>query len=379
MEDMRKLIAITAASLVLSLAASAQGFSTSGWWEPAGPVFSPQVHSDRSVTFRLKAPKARTVRLAFGEGDILYKDMQEQRGIWEVTIGPVEPGVYEYKFEVDGLKMLDYPNPAVKAGTEIYCNTVEIKGDEPRFDERILTGSEIDVISYLSSALGTYRRVCIYVPAIYFEEPRRSFPVLYLRHGGGDNERSWWESAQADAIMDNAIAAGATPMLVVMTNGLTDGSWAGGSSPEGMALLEKELLSDVIPLVEKRYRVRKDRASRAIAGLSMGGGQSFVIGLRNLDKFAWIGEFSSGLLSDPALDLAPYGVTLDPATINKSLKLLWISCGTKDERWEGHCAFDALLTRNGIVHGFDSAPYAHQWQFWREQLYTFVGRIFKNQ
>jgi len=379
MEDMRKLIAITAASLVLSLAASAQGFSTSGWWEPAGPVFSPQVHSDRSVTFRLKAPKARTVRLAFGEGDILYKDMQEQRGIWEVTIGPVEPGVYEYKFEVDGLKMLDYPNPAVKAGTEIYCNTVEIKGDEPRFDERILTGSEIDVISYRSSALGTYRRVCIYVPAIYFEEPRRSFPVLYLRHGGGDNERSWWESAQADAIMDNAIAAGATPMLVVMTNGLTDGSWAGGSSPEGMALLEKELLSDVIPLVEKRYRVRKDRASRAIAGLSMGGGQSFVIGLRNLDKFAWIGEFSSGLLSDPALDLAPYGVTLDPATINKSLKLLWISCGTKDERWEGHCAFDALLTRNGIVHGFDSAPYAHQWQFWREQLYTFVGRIFKNQ
>lgn len=379
MEDMRKLIAITAASLVLSLAASAQGFSTSGWWKPAGPVFSPQVHSDRSVTFRLKAPKARTVRLAFGEGDILYKDMQEQRGIWEVTIGPVEPGVYEYKFEVDGLKMLDYPNPAVKAGTEIYCNTVEIKGDEPRFDERILTGSEIDVISYRSSALGTYRRVCIYVPAIYFEEPRRSFPVLYLRHGGGDNERSWWESAQADAIMDNAIAAGATPMLVVMTNGLTDGSWAGGSSPEGMALLEKELLSDVIPLVEKRYRVRKDRASRAIAGLSMGGGQSFVIGLRNLDKFAWIGEFSSGLLSDPALDLAPYGVTLDPATINKSLKLLWISCGTKDERWEGHCAFDALLTRNGIVHGFDSAPYAHQWQFWREQLYTFVGRIFKNQ
>lgn len=379
MEDMRKLIAITAASLVLSLAASAQGFSTSGWWEPAGPVFSPQVHSDRSVTFRLKAPKARTVRLAFGEGDILYKDMQEHRGIWEVTIGPVEPGVYEYKFEVDGLKMLDYPNPAVKAGTEIYCNTVEIKGDEPRFDERILTGSEIDVISYRSSALGTYRRVCIYVPAIYFEEPRRSFPVLYLRHGGGDHERSWWESAQADAIMDNAIAAGATPMLVVMTNGLTDGSWAGGSSPEGMALLEKELLSDVIPLVEKRYRVRKDRASRAIAGLSMGGGQSFVIGLRNLDKFAWIGEFSSGLLSDPALDLAPYGVTLDPATINKSLKLLWISCGTKDERWEGHCAFDALLTRNGIVHGFDSAPYAHQWQFWREQLYTFVGRIFKNQ
>jgi S-formylglutathione hydrolase FrmB len=108
----------------------------------------------------------------------------------------------------------------------------------------------------------------------------------------------------------------------------------------------------------------------------MGGGQSFVIGLHNLDKFAWVGEFSSGLLSDTELDLARYGVALDPARVN-TLRLLWVSCGTEDERWEGHQAFSAKLDSLGIRHVFDSAPYAHQWQFWREQLYAFASRIFK--
>ena len=370
---MRKILTLIALSMALCL--QAQTFSTSGWWKPADPPFSPVVGEDGMVTFRLRAPKARQVFVAFGEGDVLKREMvQRPDGVWETTIGPIGAGVYEYKFEVDGVKVLDYGNPSVKAGTEIYGNTVEIPGG--RIDERRLTGSEVDVISYRSSVLGTYRRVCVYVPAVYFEQPKRSFPVLYLRHGGGDHERSWWESANADAILDNAIAAGAEPMLVVMTNGLTDGSWAGGSTPEGIALLEKELLDDVIPLVEKRYRVRKDRLSRAIAGLSMGGGQSFVIGLHNLDKFAWVGEFSSGLLSDTELGLSGYGVDMDASRIN-TLRLLWISCGTEDERWEGHKAFSAKLNEQGIKHTFDSAPYAHEWQFWREQLYAFASRIFK--
>ena len=226
---MRKML--TAIALFVAVALQAQTFSTSGWWKPAEPPFSPVVGADGMITFRLKAPKARVVKLAFGEGKILVQEMKQRPdGVWETTIGPVAPGEYEYKFEVDGLKVLDYGNPSVKAGTEIYCNTVDVPGD--RIDTRDLTGSEVDVISYRSSALGTYRRVCVYVPAVYFEQPKRKFPVLYLRHGGGDHERSWWESAHADAILDHALAAGAEPMLVVMTNGLTDGSWAGGSTPE---------------------------------------------------------------------------------------------------------------------------------------------------
>ena len=121
-------------ALLLSVTLQAQTFSTSGWWAPAAPKFSPVVGEDGMITFRLKAPKARQVNLVFGEGKVLVQEMlQRPDGVWETAVGPVKPGVYEYKFEVDGLKVLDYGNPAVKAGTEIYCNTVEVFGEKPRF------------------------------------------------------------------------------------------------------------------------------------------------------------------------------------------------------------------------------------------------------
>lgn len=372
---MKKLLTISA--LLLSMLAGAQTFSTKGWWAPKGEPFSPVVSADGYITFRLKAPKAHVVELQFDEWTVQHHEMAEKDGgVWEVTIGPVKPGTYEYKFMVDGIKVLDYGNPAVKAGTEIYCNTVEVPGD--RFDSRKVAGSQVDVITYRSSSLGTLRRVCVYVPYVYYESPRKKFPVLYLRHGGGDNEKGWWEGASADAIMDNLISGGeAVPMLVVMTYGLTDGSWAGGSTPDGMKALERELLDDVIPLVESRYRVYKDKAHRAIAGLSMGGGQSLVIGLRNLDKFSYIGEFSSGLLSDPDTDYAAYGVDFNAAAINRNIKLLWVSCGTLDNRWNGHQIFERRLADKGIRFESHKAEYGHQWQFWREQLHDFASSIFK--
>lgn len=374
--DMKRLIITALAPLLLAVGLNAQNnFSTQGWWEPAGKTY-PLVENG-SITFRLEAPEARKVTLLFDEWTILRQEMSRgQDGIWETTVSGVKPGVYEYKFVVDGNVVLDMKNPSVKFGTEIYANTVEVTGAEPRVDQRVLTGSQVDILSYRSSSLGRYRRIWVYVPEAYFRNKNKKFPVLYLRHGGGDDESSWVRSANADAIMDNLIAAGkADPMIVVMTNGLTDGSWAGDSSPEGMKTLETELLSDVIPLVESRYRVKKDRRHRAIAGLSMGGGQSFVIGLRNLDKFSAIGEFSSGLLSEP-FDYEKYGIDPDPVKINDSLSLLWVSCGTLDTRWNGHKAFDADLTRRGVRHTFDSSRYGHQWQFWREQLALFVQQVF---
>ena len=377
---MRKTLFIVILLLSSMSGALAQGFSTSGWWGPAQERFSPVVRPDGTITFRIKAPKARKADLLFDEWTVLRQPMtQNAEGVWETTIGPVAPGVYEYKFELDGVKVLDYTNPAVKAGTEIYCNTVEVSGATPRFDERVLTGSQVDVISYRSSVTGTYRRVAVYVPACYYERACKKLPVLYLRHGGGDNELSWWQSANADAIMDNLIASGAAvPMLVVMTNGLPeDGTWAGGSSPEGIARFEKELIDDVIPLIESRYKVSRKPADRAIAGLSMGGGQAFMIGLHRPDLFSAVGEFSSGLLSDPALDFASYSVDLDASRINGALDLLWISCGTLDSRWEGHQAFSRMLTDKGIKHEFRSAEYGHQWQFWREQLRDFALQLFK--
>ena len=259
--------------LVSYISLYGQAFSTEGWWSAETQKYSPVVTADGQITFRTYAPNAKEVKLVFGEWDVQPVNMHKNdKGDWEITIGPVIPGVYEYKFDIDGLKVLDYKNPQVKVGTEVYGSVVEVCASVPRFDQYVHAGSEVDVISYISTSLSQRRKVYVYIPAVYYENPEIRLPVLYLRHGGGDDESSWIRSASADAIMDNLIAGGnAEPMIVVMTNGLTDGSWAGGSNVEGMRALEEELLNDVIPLVEKRYRVLTDRKSRAIAGLSMGG------------------------------------------------------------------------------------------------------------
>lgn len=360
-----------------------QAFSTEGWWTTDTQKYSPVVSDDFHITFRTPAPDAKEVKLIFGEWDVQPINMSKNdKGDWEITIGPVTPGTYEYKFDIDGVKVLDYKNPAVKTGTEVYGSIVEVRTTEPRFDQYVHTGSEVDVISYMSTPLKQRRKIYVYVPAAYYENHDSRLPVLYLRHGGGDDESSWVRSASADAIMDNLIAQGkAEPMIVVMTNGLTDGSWAGGSNVEGMRALEQELLTDVIPLIEKRYRVRTDRNSRAIAGLSMGGGQAFVIGMRHLELFSAIGEFSSGLLSDSSWDYARYGVeNIDkPQTVNDMLRLLWVSCGTKDTRWKGHLEFKQMLQQKGINFQFHHSPHGHEWQFWREQLRDFVTTLFSEE
>lgn len=385
MEKVAKILSAILLLLTALPAAAQSGFSTEGWWKPADPPFSPVVHPDRTITFRLRAPQARTVELLFDEWDVRSCPMQcNEEGIWSVTIGPVAPQLYQYKFRIDGFETIDPVNPAVKAGTEIYGSIVEVFGDEgsPRFDEiRHTDGGEVHAISYRSTPLDRLRTMIVYVPRAALEHPSRRFPVLYLRHGGGDNERSWTTDGRAAAILDNLIAEGkARPMYVVMTNGLTDGSWAGGSTPQGMELLETELFEDIIPLIEKRYRIHRDKRHRAIAGLSMGGGQAYVIGLRNLDYFCAIGQFSAGILSDGTFDHQRYapGVIDDPARINRELELLWISCGTKDPRYEGHRTFAEELERRGIRFEFHTAEWGHEWQFWRLQLHDFVQRLFND-
>jgi enterochelin esterase-like enzyme len=361
---------------------SQTAFSTSGWWKPAGPKFSPVVNADRTITFRIKAPDAKKVSLLFDEWDVVDRPMnKDTAGVWSITIGPVKPRLYQYTFLIDGVVMPDMANPAVKAGTMVYGSIVEVTGDNARFDEEQNNAhGEIHILKYTSTPLNQLREMVVYVPAAYFDGNQSGFPVLYLRHGGGDNESSWMKDGRAAVILDNLIASGnAVPMLIVMTNGLTDGSWAGGSSVEGMNTLEQELLTDVIPIIEKRYRVLADRENRAIAGLSMGGGQAFVIGLRNMDKFSYIGEFSAGILSDATFDYEKYipGVISNPAAINHQLNLLWISCGTKDPRYAGYQNLISNLKSFGVEFEFHDLPFGHEWQFWRVQLHDFAGRLFK--
>ena len=356
-------------------------FSTEGWWKPAEPPFSPVVNDDNSITFRVKAPNAQSVILHFDEWDVLSKPMQKDaQGVWTVTIEPVVPRLYQYLFEVDGVRTIDFSNPVKKAGTSVYGSVVEVHGSPSRYDElQNVQHGEVHIVKYTSTPLKKPREMYVYVPAEYRKERKKAFPVLYLRHGGGDNERSWVKDGRAAVILDNLIASGkAVPMLIVMSNGLTDGSWAGGSTVEGMNTLEEELLTDIIPTIQQNYRVAGNKENRAIAGLSMGGGQAYVLGLRNLDMFSYIGQFSAGIIGDGKFSHDHYtpGVMNDPANINKQLHLLWISCGTKDPRYDGHVAFVDALRKQGVNCEFHDAAYGHEWEFWRQQLRDFLQRLF---
>ncbi len=359
-------------------------YSIKGWWGPPPPPFSPVINADKSITFRIKAGKATVVNLLFGEWDIKPQPLtKDTAGIWSITIKSVPPGIYSYIFDVDGAQMPDMNNPVTKIGTQIYSSIVEVPGTPPRFDEvQNVPHGVMELRKYMSTVLKRIRGLNVYLPSQYFTDPVRKFPVLYLRHGGGDDETSWSQAAgRADVILDNLIAEHkAVPMIIVMTNGLTDGTWAGGSTPEGMKALEDELLTDVIPLVEKNYRVLPGRDNRSIAGLSMGGGQAFVMGLHNLDKFAWVGEFSAGLLSDKKFNvdtLLPGIVNAD--NLNSKLKLFWIGCGKDDPRYNGHLALVDLLNKRGIDNEFHDMPGGHEWHVWRVELEGFMQKIFVKQ
>ncbi len=357
-------------------------YSTKTWYGPPAPPFSPVLNKNHSITFRIKAKNATTVNLLFGEWNVVPQPLtKDTAGIWSITIKPVQPDIYSYVYSVDGVQTLDMNNPVTKIGTQIYSSIIEVPGTPARFDElQNAPHGVMEIHRYLSTPLKTIRGLNVYLPPQYFSEPKRSFPVLYLRHGGGDNETSWSQPAgRADVILENLIAQKkAVPMIIVMTNGLTDGTWAGGSTSEGMKILEDELLKDVIPLVKKTYRILPDKNSTAIAGLSMGGGQAFVMGLHNLDKFAWIGEFSAGLLSDKDFDmdsLLPGIIT--PNNLNSKLKLLWIGCGTIDPRYPGHLAVVDQLKKKGIRYQFHDTPGGHEWKVWRVELAGFMENLFK--
>jgi enterochelin esterase family protein len=344
-------------------------------------IVSPDVHPDRRITFRISAPNASAVSLRLGssEPQPMSKD---DKGLWSITIGPVEPEIYEYTFTVDGLRVLDRSNPYLKTGARgLSASEVEVPGTPPRFDEvQDVPHGAIHIRTYTSTPLKRRRNLYVYVPPGYDRDPGRSFPVLYLRHGGGDDERNWSRDGRAGVILDNLLAQGkAVPMLVVMTNGHTDGTWIGGSGPEGMKTLEKELIGDVIPFIEGDYRVRPDRESRAITGLSMGGGQAFTIGLRNLDTFAWVGEFSSGLISDADFDLETHlpGFLGNAPAVNEKLRLLFLSCGTEDPRFQGQLDLADVLKQNDVNHVFVGTPGAHVWMAWRHLLADFYQRVFQ--
>jgi enterochelin esterase family protein len=282
---------------------------------------------------------------------------------------------------MDGTRMLDMANPILKNGRAPDASVVEVPGTPPRFDQlQDVPHGTIHIHTYTSTPLKRIRKLYVYVPPQYDSEPGRKFPVLYLRHGSGDNEANWSEDGRAGVILENLLAQRkAVPMLIVMPNGDTDGTWAGGSSPEAMELLGKELMGDIIPLIEKKYRVRPGRENRAVTGLSMGGGQAFTIGLKHMESFAWVGQFSSGLVSDADFDLAKHlpGFLDDSAGVNRKLKLLFLSCGEGDPRYAGQLNLVDLLKKHNIRCQWFSTPGVHEWKVWRHSIAEFMQKAFQ--
>ena len=386
------------------------GFVVAAFAQPAaGPnLKSTEVLPDFRVVFRIYAPKASAVTLS---GDFATQGrgtagpmQKDDDGVWSLTVGPLIPDIYSYTFNVDGVRTVDPRNPMVKVGVSNLESMFFLPGPEAAYESvQPVPHGEVRAVWYESKTLGGPRRMHVYTPPGY-ERGNTKYPVLYLIHGGGDEDSGWSTIGNAGFILDNLIAAGkAKPMLVVMPNGSITlpgvanpmGGGRGAATPEAIAAriaaisklhdaFVSDLLTGIIPHVESTYRVLATRENRAIAGLSMGGAETLRAGPSNLDKFAWIGVFSMGLQegvnagvnSDFLERNAAFFA--DPEKTNKQLKLFWIGVG-KDDRTvtDGPRKLSETLKAHNIRHEFHESEGGHTWINWRLYLKDFTQLLFR--
>jgi enterochelin esterase-like enzyme len=338
-------------------------------------IVSPQVHKDRRVTFRLRAPGAKQVgvNVQFQRG--LQPMTRNKDGVWSVTLGPAEPDIYEYSLVVDGLEIVDPSNSWLKVWLSTAKNLVEVPGDRPMFfQQQQVPHGTVHLHGYHSKSLGVTRGLYIYTPPGYETSRNIQYPVLYLLHGMGDAEDTWTVVGRANVIADNLLAKDkARPLVIVMLYGHTPSTPPDMRSIGNYGAFEKDLIEDVIPYVQQRYRVSSKPGGRAIAGLSMGGGQSLTIGLGNLELFAWVGAFSSAVPRGQNLD----NLLAKPEAINKKLELLWIGCGRNDFLFQQNQKLIERLKADNIKHVAHITDGAHEWRLWRRYLNEFLPLLFR--
>jgi enterochelin esterase family protein len=296
-------------------------------------------------------------------------------GVWSATASPIDAGVWEYSFQVDGLSMIDPANPAIKPMREPRTSILHLPGQPPLpHDFQDVPHGVVRGHTYRSKALGRLRELAVYTPPGYDTKTSTKYPVLYLQHGSGDNQATWVAHGKAHWIFDNLIAKGkAKPMVVVMMDGHASIAGGGGGNTNNTALFERDLLEEVLPFVEANYRVKRDARNRGIVGLSMGGGQSLTIGLKHTDLFAWVGGFSAAAPSKETVGAA----LNDSKTTNQRLKLLWIGCGKEDFLLQRNQDFIASLKEKGVNHTWRLTEGNHSWPVWRLYLAEFVPLVFQ--
>jgi enterochelin esterase family protein len=363
-------------------------------------VVSPEVQPDRHIVFRIQAPQAQQVRLVGTDipGNLQGAAMAKgDNGVWEVTLGPIDPGAYRYNFDLDGVPVIDPRNPSVSESNTNVWSLVYVPGAGFMDTNDVPHGVVASAI-YYSGTLKRFRRMHVYTPPGY-ELGQGKFPVFYLLHGGGDCDDSWTSVGRAAFILDNLIAARkAKPMVVVMPAGYTTRTFPGpgGRPPGAPDEFIPEFLSDIMPYVETHYRVYTDQAHRAIAGLSMGGGQTINIVFPHPGKFAYAGVFSSGVFGIagplrppgalPSATVAPppgpsweeqHKAELDEASAKAGLRLLWVSTGADDFLIKTTRATVDMLKKHGFEVVFKESPGAHTWINWRNYLNEFAPQLFQ--
>jgi enterochelin esterase-like enzyme len=375
---------------------------------------SPEVNADGTITFRLNAPNAKTVRVVtdfpkLGDvpvnGSAGFDMAKDENGVWFYTSPKLTPSYYQYWFVIDAFTSPDPQNTFVRPASGVYKSIVALPGKEAEFMMfRDVPHGNLTEHHYLNPQNKTARRVVIYTPPDY-STSGKSYPVLYLLHGANDYERGWTQTGMANTIMDNLIAEGkAVPAIIVMPFG-HDTTGSSGKLPEVRALqaslgytpppsrgrrgavgggggaagaaapsyMEKDLLGYVMPYVEKEFRVIKDQKARAIMGYSMGGGHSTTIGFGHPELFSVVGGFSGYNRS------AAEPLLADPAKANENYKIIFIGSGTEDRAVNGGRALHAAFTDKGVKHIWSEDPgYGHDYQIWRIYLHTLLQKTFRD-
>ena len=336
----------------------------------APSVSSPEVHADNRVTFRYYSRNAQSVSLS---GEFLAASqpmVKDTSGVWSITVGPVKPDIYPYSFRVDSVNVADPNNTLIFANERFKRSIVDIPGNTPLVHAlQNVPHGKISYRYYNSGTLNTTRQLLVYTPPGFIANGKTKYPVLYLIHGGSDTEETWTKVGRANFIADNLIAAGkAKPMIIVMPYG--------NVRPAPMPDFTKEVISDIIPFIEANYPVIADSKSRAVAGFSVGGGQTLNIGLTNTDKFAYVCSYAPFTATEEFrknfTNWSP-----DANGINSKLKLFTISVGTEDFLYEPVKQNISMFKDKGLNVKSYIVPGGHTWMNCKQYLATTLQEIFK--
>lgn len=338
----------------------------------------PQILPDNRVIFRIKAPDAQKVQIDLGKK---YDMVKDKDGFWEVTTEVISEGIHYYSLLIDGVALAD-PASETFYGMGRMASGIEIPSVNSGFYAlKDVPHGETRMKRYYSTVTNSWRLFYVYTPPDYDENPNGKYPVLYIMHGGGEDERGWGAQGKTDLILDNLIAEKkAKPMVIVMLDGNVGGGGLAGFNEQVLRVFENELKLCIIPTVEKSYRVATDAQNRALAGLSMGGLQTLYAGIRNTNLFSYLGVFSSGWfanrtdITDPQYEF----MKKNASTINSNVKQFWISMGGKGDIAYNNCqVMMAKFSEMNIKYTYSEYPGGHTWPVWRHDLFEFSQLLFK--